>query len=169
MKHLTCLLATIAFAGPALADCDVDGIATALDAPLATLKPVEREVTDVQSTEGGVWRIYRERDGRLNSIVRIDGGESGMQETRLSVVNRKAYGIAATRVDYLHHAFIEGGPNGTAKRTTSYYNFCNGKVYVPSGDGVSVDAEQYPRDGMAARTLMLDDKDVADFTKGLTR
>jgi hypothetical protein len=169
MKRTACLLAALAFAGPALADCDVDAIARALESPLAGLKPFEREVSDVQSTEGGVWRIYREKDGRLNTIVRIDGGESGMQETRLGVVNRKTYGIAATRVDYLHHAFIEGGPNGTAKRTTSYYYFCDGRLYVPSGDGVTIDTEQYPKDGMTARKLMLDDKDVAEFTKGLRR
>ena len=44
-----------------------------------------------------------------------------MGERRLAIVNRKTYGIAVTRVDYLRHAFIEeAGPNATAKRTTDY-------------------------------------------------
>lgn len=153
----------------ALADCDLNAISTALDASLDKMTPKEIDVTDVQSTEGGVWRIYREADGRLNTIIRIDAGESGMQETRLSVVNRNTYGIASTRVDYLRHAFIEEGPFGIARKTTDFYYFCDGKPHVPGENGSMVDREQYPKDAMEKRALLLDDKDVAAITKGLTR
>lgn len=163
------LLALLMSSTAAFAGCDLDAISTALDAPLDTMTPKEIEVTDVQSTEGGVWRIYREPGGRLNTIIRIDAGESGMQETRLSVVNRAAYGIASTRVDYLRHAFVEDGPFGIARRTTDYYYFCDGKPYVPGENGAMVDREQYPKDAMDKRKLMLDDKDVAEVTKGLKR
>ena len=134
------------------------------------LKKLEREVTDVQSTEGGVWEIYREADGRVHSIIRIDGGESGMSERRLSVVNRQTYGIAVTRVDYMRHAFIEdGGPNGTAARRTDYYYFCEGKLYVPPEGYAMFDLKAYTEAGNAAQNVMVLDKDVADFTKGLAR
>lgn len=152
------------------ADCAVGKIEAALSAPLDSLKELEREVTDVQSTEGGVWQIYREPDGRVNSIVRIDGGESGMSERRLSVVNRKTYGIAVTRVDYLRHAFAEdGGPNGTAKRTTDYYYFCYGKLHVPPEAYAMLDIKAYTTAGTEQQDAMVKDKDVADFTKGLAR
>jgi hypothetical protein len=159
-----CLSATTA-----LADCDLSAISAALEAPLGAMKPKEIEVTDVQSTEGGVWEIYREPDGRLNTIIRIDGGESGRQDTRLSVVNRATYGIATTRTDYIRHAFVEEGPFGIARRTTDYYYYCDGKVHVPGENGAAVDLVEYPKRGMELRAMMLDDKDVAGITKGLKR
>jgi hypothetical protein len=152
------------------AGCDTGKIEAALASPVDGLKKLERDVTDIQSTEGGVWQIYREQDGRVHSIVRIDGGESGRSERRLSVVNRKAYGIAVTRVDYLRHAFIEtAGPNGTAKRTTDYYYYCEGKLLVPPNDVAMFDTEAYAKAGDDAQAAMVKDKDIADFTKGLAR
>ncbi len=116
-------------------ECPVGGIETALTAPLDGLKMTEREVTDIQSTEGGVWRIHSATDGTAHSIIRLDGGESGSGEHRLSIVDRQTYGIAVTRVDYLRHAFIEdAGPNGTAKRTTEFFYFCGGKLYTPPAE-----------------------------------
>ena len=156
--------------GTALADCPVDSIEKALAASLDGLKKVERQVTDVQSTEGGVWRIYRKKDGRLNSLIRLDGGESGMSERRLSVVSPDAYGITVTRVDYLRHAFIDNaGPNGTAKRTTEYFYYCNGKLYVPQMEYATLDGAEYTKAGTEAQRMMTGDKDVADVTKGLKR
>lgn len=171
MKGLLAAAACVmGFAAPAFADCDTQKIEAALGAPLDALKPYEREVSDVQSTEGGVWQVYREKDGRLNSIKRIDGGESGMSERRLSVVNRKTYGIAVTRVDYLRHAFIENaGPNGTARRTTNYYYFCDGKLLLPPRDYFGGDVDAYAKDGTEAQKAMVLDKDIAEFTKGLAR
>jgi hypothetical protein len=82
----------------AWAECPVGDIEKALGAPLGTLKETELPVTDVQSTEGGVRRIYRRADGALDTLIRIDGGESGMDEMRLSIVGDGAYGTAHTRV-----------------------------------------------------------------------
>jgi hypothetical protein len=171
MKRLiAAAAAALCAATPALAACDTQKIEAALAASLDAMKPHEREVSDVQSTEGGVWRIYREKDGRLNTVMRIDGGESGMGERRLSVVNRKTYGIAVTRVDYLRHAFIENaGPNGTARRTTDYYYFCDGKLLVPPREYFGGDAAAYAAAGAEAQKAMLSDSDVAEFTKGLAR
>jgi hypothetical protein len=169
MKTLFTILTITVACGPALAECPVDAIGKALATPLDGLKKVERQVTDIQSTEGGVWRIYRKRDGRLMSLTRLDGGESGMSERRLSVVSPDAYGISVTRIDYLRHAFIdEAGPNGTAKRTTEYFYYCGGKLYVPPEQYATMDGS-YAQTGAAEQKAMISDRDVADVTKALKR
>ena len=90
-------------------------------------------------------------------------------ERRLSVVSPDAYGITVTRVDYLRHAFIDnGGPNGTAKRTTEYFYFCSGKLYVPPEQYATMDGN-YAKAGAEAQKAMLMDKDVAELTKALKR
>lgn len=170
MKTLFTMIILCGTCGTALADCPVDAIEKALAAPLDEQKKIERGVTDIQSTEGGVWRIYAREDGQLGTLIRIDAGESGMNEKRLGIVSPDAYGIAVTRVDYLRHAFIDdGGPNGTAKRTTEYFYFCDGKLYMPPREYATLDSEQYPKAGAAAQKAMLEDKDVADVTKALKR
>ena len=93
-----------------------------------------------------------------------------MSERRLSVVSPRAYGIAVTRVDYLRHAFIdEAGPNGTARRTTEYFYYCDGKLYVPPVEYATLDGAEYAKAGADAQKAMLGDKDVADVTKSLAR
>ena len=79
MKLAPAVALLLAFTAQARAECETGKIEQALDSSLAGLKPLEREVSDVQSTEGGLWTIYREKDGRVHSITRIDGGESGRQ------------------------------------------------------------------------------------------
>ena len=168
MKYLLVVILLLGFSTATRADCPVADIEKALAVPLEGLRKVERAVTDVQSTEGGVWRIYRRKDGRLTSLLRIDGGESGMSERRLSIVSPKAYGIAVTRVDYLRHAFIDnGGPNGTAKRTTEYFYYCGGKLYVPPMEYATLDGAVCTKAGEDAQKAITADKDVADVTKGL--
>jgi hypothetical protein len=166
MKLPLLLLILCASALPAAAECPLPEIEKALDAPLEKLKPLERNATDIQSTEGGRWFIYREKDGRVNTITRTDYGESGRSELRLSVVNRATYGIAKTRVDYIRHAFLEG-PFAIVRRTTEYYFYCDGKVYLPSPESATVDLEGYKKDAGDAQATFLSAKDVADFTKGL--
>ena len=170
MKTLFTMLIMLGACGPAVADCQVEPIEKALAMPLDGLKKVERQVTDIQSTEGGVWRIYRKKDGRLSSLVRLDGGESGMSERRLSVVGPDDYGISVTRVDYLRHAFIDNaGPNGTAKRTTEFFYYCGGKLYVPAAKYATLDGTEYAKAGADAQKTMVEDKDIADVTRKLSR
>lgn len=169
MKTLFTTLFMFLACGTALAECPVSEIEKALGAPLDGLKKVEREVSDIQSTEGGVWRIFRKEDGGLATLIRIDGGESGMGERRLSVVNPNAYGISVTRVDYLRHAFLEeGGPNGTAKRTTEFFYYCDGKLHLPPEQFATMGGD-YAKAGADAQKAMITDTDVADVTKGLAR
>ena len=169
MKYLAATLLIMLGTVPAHAGCAIDEISAALESSLESMKPLIREVTDVQSTEGGEWSIYREKDGRVHSIIRIDGGESGRNDTRLSIVNRQTYGIASTRTDYLRHAFVEGSPNGTARETTDYYYFCGGKIYLPDSENSMIDLDVYKKAAAEVQKTMLGDKDVTDFTKGLAR
>lgn len=170
MRLLTAAALLLGSCTAAFAECPVSDIETALGTPLQTLKNTEKPVTDIQSTEGGVWRIYQRADGTLDTLIRIDGGESGMGETRLSIVNDGAYGIARTRVDYLRHAFIDdAGPNGTAKRTTEYFYFCGGTLYLPPAMYATLDNEAYAKTGEEWQKRMLLDKDVAALTQSLKR
>lgn len=169
MRRFVIAALLLAGATAAQAECPVGRIEKALSASLDGMKKIERPVSDIQSTEGGVWRIYRGKDGRLTSLVRIDGGESGMSERRLSIVSPEAYGITVTRLDYLRHAFIEeAGPNGTAKRTTEYFYYCDGKLHVPPAQYATMDGA-YAKAGEEAQKAMLTNMDVAEVTKGLTR
>lgn len=170
MKPLLATALLLAACTAARAECPVGEIEKALGAPLDGLNVTETSVTDIQSTEGGVWRSYRHADGTLSTLMRIDGGESGMGEMRLSIVSADAYGIAKTRVDYLRHAFIdEAGPNGTAKRTTEYFYYCGGKLYLPPDMYATLDNGPYAKAGAESQTRMLTDKDVAASVNFLKR
>jgi len=168
-------LAMFAFAlslcGPALAaECPLSKIEEALNASLDTMKPLERDASTIESTEGGTWQIYREKDGRVNTIIRGDFGESGRNEYRLGIVNRDTYGIAVKRIDYIRHAFLEDqGPFAFHKVTTEYFFYCDGKLYLPGETGATMDLDQYRKSGADMQAIFLADKDVADFTKGLKR
>jgi hypothetical protein len=171
MIRLLTFMISLAICGSAFAaECPLGEIETALNVPLDKMKPLEREVSDIQSTDGGTWSIYREKDGRVNTITRIDLGESGRGEIRLSIVNRATYGIAKTRTDYIRHAYLEDqGPFAFHKVTTEYFFYCDGKVYLPGETGATMDLAQYKKDGTEAQAAFLSSKDVADFTKGLKR
>ena len=170
IRVLTALI-MLAVCGPALAaECPLSEIETALKAPLDQMKPLERDVSDVQSTDGGTWSIYREKDGRVNTITRGDFGESGRGELRLGIVNRSTYGIAKTRIDYIRHAFLEDqGPFAFHKVTTEYFFYCDGKLYLPGATGATMDLDQYQKDGAETLAAFLSSKDIADFTKRLEK
>lgn len=171
MIRLAAMILLMVLCGPALAaECPLPKIEEALNASLDTMKPLERDVSDIQSTEGGVWAIYREKDGRVNTITRVDFGESGRNEMRLSIVNRDTYGVARKRIDYIRHAFLEDqGPFAFHKITTEYFFFCDGKLYLPGETGATMDLAQYKKDGDEVLNAFLSAKDIADFTKGLKR
>lgn len=166
-------LAIILLAGlaaPAFAECPVNEIEKAVTAPLDGLQMTEQPATDIQSTEGGVWRIYRSADGGVGTLIRLDGGESGMNEYRLSIVSPDAYGISAMRLDYLRHAFVDnGGPNGTTRRSTAYYYFCDGKLFLPPPEFATAALAGYAEEATTNQKRMLLDKDVADLVKDLKR
>ena len=170
MRLQLAMILAVGLAAPALAECPVGEIEKALTAPLDGLKMTEKSVTDIQSTEGGVWRIYKDAAGKVETLIRLDGGESGMNEYRLSIVAPGAYGISSLRVDYLRHAFVDnGGPNGTARRSTSFYYFCDGKIFLPPPEYGTAALAGYTEEAAANQKRMLMDADVADLVKTLMR
>ena len=170
MRVILAATAFLALSSASLAACPVPEIEKALNMPLDGLTMTEQPVEDIQSTEGGVWRIYSAANGSVQSIVRIDAGESGMGERRLGIHSPSDYGIIVTRVDYLRHAFIEeGGPNGTAKRTTEYFYFCDGKLFMPPEQFSMLDSKAYAAAAAEAQELMLGSAEIATAVKGLKR
>jgi hypothetical protein len=154
---------------PVAQACDLDAITRRLEEPLGELRVVEREVRDVQSTEGGVWQIYREKDGRVHTILRIDAGESGRNELRFSAASRRDYGIVETRFDYNRHAFVDiDSPFAVVRKTAVYYFFCGGKLYLPRA-GIAHLPEGYEAGGRAAKAQILEAGEIADFTPGFAR
>jgi hypothetical protein len=107
MKYWMCLVAilTVSFAclaGAAKsADCQVDRIYDALTATLEGMKPREREDTESEGTEGGIWYIYSNDSSEVKTIRRVEIGENYNIETRLSIVNDDTWGIARTFTYYL--------------------------------------------------------------------
>lgn len=151
------LMLLMAMTGDAIS-CPLGEIETALGRPLEGLSRLERDATDIQSTEGGQWEIFREKDGRVHTIIRTDFGEIGRTETRLTVINRRTYGIAVSTITYTRHLYqTEEGPLGTRSRNTDFHYYCDGKPAIANPEALELQKQ------------MLTDKDVADFTKGLAR
>ncbi len=71
MKYLAATLLIMLGTVPAQADCAIDKISAALGSSLESMKPLIREVTDVRSTDGGEWNIYRENDDQ-DYILKLD-------------------------------------------------------------------------------------------------
>ena len=164
MKRL-CLLLQLGSAGPAQS-CDLDPLTAALAAPLEQRQALEFEVAVPQMTEGGVWRIYRDNTKNVTDILRLDGGESGRIETRLSFAGPRLYGISRTRFDYIRHAFLEG-PFAIARVETHFYYFCGGKPYAPPQDSTMLDNPVHVKEAEAARAGFLRAKEIAAYVGGL--
>jgi hypothetical protein len=114
--------------------------------------------------------VFNEAETSVTEVQSTEGGESGMDETRLSIVDDGAYGVARTRVDRLRHAFIDdAGPNGTAKRTTEHFYFCDGQLYLPPEMYATLDNSADAKTGEESRKRMLLDKGVAALTRSLKR
>ncbi|MBC8036970.1 MAG: hypothetical protein H7X89_07120 [Rhizobiales bacterium] len=154
------------------AECPLYKISQALVAPIGGMTAINRDVTNIQSTEGGEWRIFRYENGRLNTILLKIYGETGNWEMRLSLINNATYGIASTHNSYNHH--IAGkDPFAIVRQSTEYYFYCDGKLYLPDRNdemaNSMIDWQTYSKDGEEAKTMMLNDTDVADFIKDLVK
>lgn len=133
---------------------------------LAAMKPLELDASaDILTSEGAEWHIFREKDGRVHSIILEAFGESGRNTYRLSIRNRGEYIISATRVDYNAHAFL-GGPVAPVKETTDYCYFCGGTPFVPKSEMTFV-GDDYVKSAKDARKLIFDAKSVNFYTQGL--
>jgi hypothetical protein len=180
MKAIALLftLAILSLSKPALADCGIDAMMAAIEAPLDSVQSVERDASDVKSTEGADWKIYRDKDGRLNTIIRTDYGETFRLETRLSVVNRKDYIIEE------HHERYSNpigdllpklpGENEAVRLPSyriikTYFFFCGGRALVPQNYEPLPGEENFAAKAAELKRMMLDHPDIKEFTVGLVR
>jgi hypothetical protein len=151
--------------GAAMA-CPLSALYDLAHAPLDGMKPLDIDASaDIETSEGAEWHAYREKDGRVHSIVLDAFGESGRNTYRLSIRNRTEYVIAETRIDYNAHAFL-GGPVASVKETTDYYYFCDGTPFVPKSEMTFV-GEDYVKSANKTRDLIFGAKSVNFYTKGL--
>jgi hypothetical protein len=146
--------------------CPVSELYQLAHVSLDSMKPLNIDASaDIATSEGAEWHVYREKDGRVHSIVLETFGESGRNTYRLSIKNRAEYVLAMTRIDYNAHAFL-GGPVAPVKETTDYYYFCDGKPFVPKSEMTFV-GDDYVKSANETRKLIFDAKSVNFYTQGL--
>lgn len=179
MKRFALLL--ILCSSSAFAECNPWKIEQALSNQLENIQPKDIPATNVASTDGGLWRIFREPDGRLNTIIRYEFGESYRREIRLSVINRSTYGIAVSNIRYLYeYPYFDAESNGVSIRNISYFYYCDGKPFLRNNESFPNYREfnlhsgfenqnAYSDEALKIRNEFIDDPDVQEITKGLRR
>ncbi|SMQ71988.1 hypothetical protein SAMN06295905_1974 [Devosia lucknowensis] len=115
---------------PALA-CN-PGLFERVDQPVRDTADISFDVAEIQSTEGGEWKVWRDADGDTNEVARIDYGEMGRLETRMVVESTDAYAVLATRYGYAAPIYVEGAM--TVRVETDIYMFCDGELLTPPED-----------------------------------
>lgn len=134
MKYFVAGILLAGFAIPAGAACP---LLRDLEERLANTLPARESeaipVTQGESSEGGEWRIYRDKKKKLTGIVRADLGEAGRAEIRLAFIDRKNYAIRRTSFRYNGH-FAMGFPVAVIREESDIYYFCGGKLYTLTED-----------------------------------
>ena len=123
---------------PAAADCPkLRDIEERLAVPLPDRESEAIPVNDMQSSEGGEWRIYRDKKRKLTGIVRADLGEAGRAELRLAFLDRRNYAIRKTMFRYNGH-FAMGLPVAVVREESDIFYFCSGRLYTLSEEQAMV-------------------------------
>lgn len=161
MTRAFIILLVLSCATPALA-CNPDLFAR-LDLPLREAADVALDVSEVQSTEGGEWKLWQGSDGSTDEVARIDYGEMGRLVTRLFMDGATDYGITQTRYTYSVPIYVENSI--TTRIETDIFLFCDGKLLLPAEDfGVDPDYAQRADDARA----VFGAEEIADYvTSGL--
>ncbi|WP_125461742.1 MULTISPECIES: hypothetical protein [Rhodomicrobium] len=80
--------------------CPVGQLAALSKETLGELRKEELPAGDNDSTEGGQWQIFIRDDASLHSIIRLDFGETGQRQIRLSRLNRREFAITLNNLRY---------------------------------------------------------------------
>src|SRR5262245_6605458 len=96
---LTVSLASLPVQSETLA-CPLSQLTQRLAETPKNLKTVEVPVAEVQSTEGGVWKVRLSPSGKVHSVQRIDYGETGLGETTLVPMDRQNVAIRDVMITY---------------------------------------------------------------------
>ncbi|GEM_PF-3432530 len=127
----TALLIAIISASPALA-CS-PSLHERLDQPLRETADDTFDVSEVQSVEGGEWKVWQRPDGSgAEEVVRIDYGEMARLETRLVIDGPDDYAITQARYLYSVPMYLEGST--VVRIETDIYMYCDGALVLPSED-----------------------------------
>lgn len=134
-----------------------------LDQPIEEQADETREVAEIQSAEGGEWKIWTTAAGGTAEVARIDYGEMGRSQTRLLIESEDAFAITRTLYRYSVPIFAEGSM--TVRVETDIYMVCDGKLLAP-GEDFGVDPS-YAEAADAARAVFRAEE-IADLVpKGL--
>lgn len=143
------LIAILVFSATSPAIACSPALFERLDVPLREEADSSRDVAEIQSTEGGEWKIWQGADGATEEIARIDYGEMGRSEARLLVEGPNAYAITRTLYRYSVPIYVEGSM--TVRVETDIYMFCDGELLEPSEDFGS--DPEYAASAEAARAV----------------
>ena len=129
MKSLTTLLVFALLSATAHAACDYDKASDAADLLLSNKADVEIEVSQQESTEGGEWLIYFDKNKVPQNIQRTDYGEMGRITYRLSPGIAGNF-LLSSREESYAVPFTEQG-SFTIREAIEHFQFCDGKLDLP--------------------------------------
>jgi hypothetical protein len=158
-------LLSIAAAAPLLA-CPIEKIAHATREPLDRFKKIEVEARKWRSLEGGHWLIYLRQDGVPHSIVRIDYGETGQWQVRVSFVDKQTFGIVVTTLRY--DAPIDPSRQARVVESVSTEAFFCDKsnlVYVQANPHDELSALAAIREAKAQKAMLFEAEEIAQYLK----
>ena len=130
--HRLAVIGLLVCGHPAAA-CPLDRLTRIASEPLKGLHRTDQALSEVISTEGRRWQIYRRRNGTLHSIIRLDLGETGRAELRASFATPDEFVIVATTVRYKFP--LPNTKPGISSTESTRYFFCRDLVYIPASLG----------------------------------
>lgn len=148
--------------------CPLDRLRQIVKEPLTGYEVREVAAAERRSTEGGVWRLYFHSNGQLHSVVRIDFGETGQWNARISFIDARNFGI----VDRVLRYDLPISPNRSvqiADESSTTYLFCDyDKLVIAPIDGVveRTSPEDVP-DAKAFRDLFFRSNEIIPYLRML--
>lgn len=131
------------------AACPVASLTAKLDQSLRKLTVRQVDVSERQSTEGGVWRIFLTRAGKVRLLQRSDYGETGQWQASLALTDRNNFVIRAVDTKYREPINAERTTIISSK-TSREYVFRDDGSYVPAPLDAGDDPKQV---GLSAESL----------------
>jgi hypothetical protein len=131
MRPFPFALSLFLLASPAAA-CDGGVLHGLMETPLNEGDAESFDVAEQASVEGGAWYIFRDAQGAVKNVMRVDYGETGRLATRLTVSSADAYAVTVTRFGYSAPLGVSG--SSTIREEKDIYLFCDGKLYLPEED-----------------------------------
>lgn len=163
MRAALAALMALVMAAPASA-CPGTRLASLIAASSLGKLAAEIDVADVQSAEGGNWRVYLgTASGKPVNIVRSDYGETGRLEHRLVIASPEDYAIIRTRLSYSSSIADPNMKTSVAER--SIWTFCGGKLQDPAG-ATGAALSKLRNEASAAREVF-DAAQVAPYVEAL--